>query len=185
MHEGIIADRYARAFLAYTDAHGLSEAVTAQVSALLSAMGKAPQFRQALTSTLALPLEQRISLLGAAVAPGKLEEPVERLYRLMEEHGRTAQFRMALLDYLTMYREEKGIRMVMVTTATDDREMSEKAAGIIKDVFGKDIEPVSRVNPDIVGGFILDTWGYRLDASVRGALERTEKQFRENNKRKV
>lgn len=185
MHEGIIADRYARAFLAYTDGHGLSAAVTAQVSVLLSAMGRLPQFRQALFALIDLPLEERVSLLRAAVAPQTLEEPIERLYRLMETHGRTPQFRMALLDYLTMYREENGIRMVMVTTATDDKEMSEQASALVRDVFGKEVEPVCKVDPDIVGGFILDTWGYRLDASVRGALKRTEKQFRDNNKRKV
>ncbi|MBQ0097088.1 MAG: F0F1 ATP synthase subunit delta [Bacteroidales bacterium] len=185
MHEGIIADRYAKAFLAYTDAHGLSAAVTAQVSTLLSAMGKLPRFRQALEAVLDLPLEERLALLRSAVDPQRLEDPIERLYRLMEEHGRTAQFRMALLDYLTIYRKEKGIRMVMVTTATPDVEMSRKAAGLVEQVFGQNVEPVCKVDPDIVGGFILDTWGYRLDASVRGALERTEKQLRVNNKRKV
>lgn len=185
MHEGVIADRYAKAFLAYTDAHGLSAAVSAQTGTLLSAMGRLPQFRQALVALLDLSLDERISLLRAAVAPQKLEEPIEKLYRLMEGHGRTAQFRMAMLDYLTMYREENGIRMVMVTTATPDEGMSRKAAGLVEKVFGQGIEPVYKVDPDIVGGFILDTWGYRLDASVRGALERTEKQFRDNNKRKV
>lgn len=185
MQEGIIADRYARAFLAYTDAHGLSEAVTAQVSTLLSAMGRLPQLRQALVAVLDLSLKERLSLLRSSVAPQKLEGSIERLYLLMEEHGRTAQFRMALLDYLTMYRKEKGIRMVMVTTATPDEGMSRKAAGLVEQVFGQSVEPVCKVDPDIVGGFILDTWGYRLDASVRGALERTEKQFRDNNKRKV
>lgn len=185
MHWGIIADRYAKAFMAYTDAHSISENVIGQVSVLLSLLGRVEKFRNAVSSNSKEPLEERISLIRAAVEPQVLDESVERLYRLMDSHGRSAMFRMALLDYITMYRKDRKIRMVLITSATKDDTLPEYIAKIIENAFDEKVVMMHHVNPDIIGGFVVDSWGYRIDASVKGLLEKARKQMMENNRKRI
>lgn len=185
MHDGIIADRYARAFLAYTDAHGISEAVSGQAGPLLSLMGRLPEFRSALASAFGLSFEDRLSLLKAAVNPAPLDGAIERFYSLMDRNGRTELFRIALLDYLTLYRESRGIKMVRVTTACDDGQMAESIGRLASRAFGRKVSVVHKVDPEIIGGFIVESWDSRLDASVRGSLERVGKQLKAKHIRKV
>ena len=185
MHDGIIADRYAKAFLEYTDAHGKSQAVADQVSVVLSAMGRLPKFRDSVTGEYVLEFEERLSLLRSALAPAVIEESLVNLYSLMNRNGRLEQFRMTLLDYLVLYRKENNIRVVMITSASGDEKITEMAGMMAEKEFGQDVVSLQRVDPDLVGGFIIDSWGYRLDASVRGALEKMDKGLKEKNKRKV
>lgn len=185
MHWGIIADRYAKAFLAYTDSLSISEKVVPQVSVLLSIFGRVEKFRSVVLSASAEPFEGRMALLRAAVDPEPLAEPIENLYRLMDRHGRCEMFRMALLDYLTMYRKDRGIRMVLITSATAEEALPEYVAKIIEDAFGEKVVMMHRVNPEIVGGFVVDSWGYRIDASVKGLLEKARKQLMDNNRKRI
>lgn len=185
MHLGIIADRYAKAFLAYTDAHSVSDNVVRQVSVLLSLLGRVEKFRNAVSAATKEPLEERLSLIRAAVDPEPLDEALERLYRLMDSHGRCEMFRMALLDYITQYRKDRDIRMVLITSATEDDTLPEYIAKIIEDAFGGEVVMMHRVNPEIVGGFVVDSWGYRIDASVKGLLEKARKQMMENNRKRI
>ena len=41
------------------------------------------------------------------------------------------------------------------------------------------------INPDLIGGLVVEVDGYRYDASVRTALKTIEEQFVEKNKRIV
>lgn len=185
MHDGIIASRYAKAFLEYTEGHGCSQAVTSQVSVLLSLLSRVEKLRKAVSSPVKVPLDTKMELLRSALAPSPLHEALERLYLLLEKHGRTELFRMVILDYLTQYRTKHGIRMVQVTTANVSDNIPELLGGIAEKAFGQKVVTVHRIDPSIVGGFIVDSWGYRLDASVKGALDKVQKQLREKNKKRI
>lgn len=185
MHDGIIAGRYAKAFLEYTDAHGKSKAVADQVSVLLSAMGKLPKFRASVSGAYAMDFAERLTLLKSALAPAAIEESLVNLYSLMNKNSRLEQFRMTLLDYLVLYRKENNVRMVMVTSANDDEKVAEMAGELAEKSFGQKVVSVQKVDPSLLGGFIIDSWGYRLDASVRGALEKMDKGLKGKNNRKV
>lgn len=185
MHDGIIAGRYAKAFLGYTDAHGKSKAVADQVSVLLSVMGKLPKLRDSVSGAYAMEFDNRLALLKSALAPAVMEESLANLYSLMDKNSRLEQFRMTLLDYLVLYRKENNIRMVMVTSASNDEKVAEMAGVLAEKKFGQKVVAAQKVDPGLLGGFIIDSWGYRLDASVRGALEKMDKGLKGKNKRKV
>lgn len=77
------------------------------------------------------------------------------------------------LKYQEMYRKHKGIILATVTTATvmDDATL-QKISDYLKDTFHRDVEMHVMVNPALIGGFTLDIEHDRMDASIKGRLEK-------------
>lgn len=175
---GIIADRYARAFYLFADGNGAVDTVYEQVRVLLSCMGRLPKFRKALEDARNLSLEQRLGLMADAVAPAALCVEASSIYRLMDANGRVEHFRLMLLDFLNIYRDARNIRMVRVTTADDDTSLDDKVEALLKEKFNCDARVTHRKNPDIIGGFVVESWGYRLDASVVASLDALRKELK-------
>ena len=47
----------------------------------------------------------------------------------------------------------------------------------IEDAAGRKVEATQKVDPDLVGGIVLQVGSHRLDASVRGRLDRLRRQL--------
>jgi F-type H+-transporting ATPase subunit delta len=76
-----------------------------------------------------------------------------------------------------MAREERRLT-VELTTARDlsDDEASSIVAQIEK-AAGRKVEATRSVDPGLVGGIVLQAGSYRVDASVRGRLERLRQEL--------
>lgn len=68
-----------------------------------------------------------------------------------------------------MMKEQEGITTVALTVA---RELSAETKKEIAKAFGKGTELNITIDPRLMGGFIALTKDERLDASVKGRLER-------------
>lgn len=186
MNSGLIASRYGKAFLALADTHGSADSVYGQARLILSAMKKVEKFRLAITDAKAVSLDRKIGLLQACVAPAALQDEFRRLLVLMHGNGRTEFFRLALLDFLHLYRKERGIVMVQLTTAGAlEEDMAPLFDELVRREGGKTAVINKAVNPDIIGGFICESWGYRIDASARRSLDIIKDELTETNRRLV
>lgn len=185
MNSGLIAARYAKALLALVNNHGSADAVYAQCRTILSSMGKLPKFRLAITDARAVALEQKCELLRAAVAPEVLCQELLSLLTLMQKNGRSEFYRLVLLDFINLYRRERNIVMVQLTTADDSVGDVERIEKLVECKYGKKAVVRHKIDSSIIGGFILESWGYRLDASVRRSLDELRKELARINRRLV
>lgn len=185
MNSGLIAHRYAGAFLEFLEGKGRADAVYGQIRVILSAMGKLPKFRIAITDPKSVSLAKRKDLLAAAVAPQELCPEIASLLELMHQNGRSEFFRLALLDFLTMYRQSRNLVMVQLTSAKEDQRLVPIITKLVEEDFGKKAVINQKIDPSIIGGFVFESWGYRLDASVRRQLEELRNQLKEENRRLV
>ena len=74
-------------------------------------------------------------------------------------------------SYVTLYRKQKNVIRGKLTTAvavTPDTEL--KMRRMVENRTQSVVEFETEVNPDIVGGFILEYDTYRMDASVKAKL---------------
>ena len=102
------------------------------------------------------------------------EEPIfTNFLRLVAEKGRAGEI-VAIADELErlMAREERRLTVELTTARelTDD-----EARGIVAQIeqaAGRTVEATRSVDPEILGGIVLQAGSYRVDASVRGRLER-------------
>ena len=66
-----------------------------------------------------------------------------------------------------------------------EETLNELKALILKRYRGRTVEFNTKVDPDIMGGGILEIGYWRIDASIAGQLKRVKKQFIEKNRRIV
>ena len=104
------------------------------------------------------------------------ENFVRFLELLAERHRMPVVFRMrAELDRL--WRRENKLLPVSVTSAVElDSELVEGIGKRIEEQTGERVELSSRVDPDVLGGLVLQVGNMVLDASVRNRLDQLRKQ---------
>ena len=74
-------------------------------------------------------------------------------------------------SYVTLYRKQKNIIRGKLTTAARVSEDTEKKMRqMVESKTNGIVEFETEVNPDIIGGFILEYDTFRMDASVKSKL---------------
>ena len=183
VNAGVIAQRYATALFEFVESGNDPQKVYSQVRVILSSMRRVEKLRSILQEHFKVSLDERLGLLNAAVAPDTLSPELESFVRLLDTNGRMSLLQLSLLDFLGMYRDAHGYVMLQVTTATPSETLIPLISDTVRKKYGKTPVVNHVVNPDIIGGFICESWGYRLDASVRAALQRTCEQLIDKHKK--
>jgi F-type H+-transporting ATPase subunit delta len=106
---------------------------------------------------------------GAAGA----DEIVVNFVKLLAEKGRAAELGEVVEELDALVAQEQRILDVELTTAhaLTDEEFG-RIVGRIEEASGRTVQAERKVNPDLIGGIVLQAGSMRLDASVRGRLER-------------
>ena len=111
----------------------------------------------------------------AKLIEGADENFVRFLELLAERHRMPAIFRIRR-GYDEMWREENKLLAVRVTSAVElDSETVEGIGKKIEEQTGQSIELSSEVDPDVLGGLVLQVGNMVLDASIRNRLAQLRK----------
>jgi len=113
----------------------------------------------------------------ARVAQGSDKEVVNFL-RLLAEKGRAGELPEIVDELDTLVAAEERILDVELTTATELSEADfERILGSIEEASGRKVQATRKVDQDLIGGIVLQAGSMRLDASVRGRLDRLRNDF--------
>jgi F-type H+-transporting ATPase subunit delta len=106
------------------------------------------------------------------------EELVRNLLRLLVEKGRAGEIRDVAGEFETLVAAEERILDVEVTTAVElsDADFDRILAEIEKK-SGRKVQATRTVEPGLIGGIVLQAGSMRLDASIRGRLDRLRQEF--------
>jgi F-type H+-transporting ATPase subunit delta len=110
---------------------------------------------------------------------GDDEELVRSFLLLLVEKGRGGEIEEIAREFERLAAKEEGILDVELTTAV---ELSDDEAGQvieqIEQASGRKVEAMRSVDPDLIGGIVLQAGSLRLDASVRGRLDRLRHELK-------
>ena len=110
------------------------------------------------------------------IVDGADERFLNFLELLAERHRMPAIFRIRRA-YDALWREENKLLPVTVTSAVElDEGLVEGLGKRIEEQTGKKVELTSKVDPDVLGGLVLQVGNMVLDASIRNRLEQLRKQ---------
>ena len=177
MDIGVISTRYARALLKSATDAKLEEQVYQEMMTLAKSYSDVPVLRQTIDNPM-LEKSKKQTLLETAVGgtPSKLTQTFIALV-LKEDRENMVQF-MAY-SYVTLYRKQKNvIRGKLTTAARVSAETEQKMRQMVESKTQGTVEFETEVNPDIIGGFILEYDTYRMDASVKSKLNNILKQIK-------
>jgi F-type H+-transporting ATPase subunit delta len=112
-----------------------------------------------------------------SVAKGA-DQQVINFLRLLAEKGRAGELRQIADELDTLVAAEQRILDVELTTATELSDADfRRILGSIEETSGRKVQATRKVDPDLIGGIVLQAGSMRLDASVRGRLDRLRHDF--------
>ena len=109
----------------------------------------------------------------SASCPRDRDELVHNFLRLIAAKGRAGQIPGIRDEFQALVDRAQGRVAVELTTAFELSD--DEAASIVAQIeqsSGRKVEATRKVDPELVGGMILQAGSLRVDASVRGRLER-------------
>lgn len=170
MDNGKISVRYARALFQTTQEQHCEEAVydglTRFAHNYLLAIA---QFNEVLADPI-VAKEEKVRLLEMAIGE-PLHDTLKQFIAFVVDQKREDKMFFIAMKYLEMYRAKHHILSTQVTTATELPETTyDKIKAFIKQTFDADAEIDVKIDPSLIGGFILDIENTRMDASVAGQL---------------
>ena len=109
---------------------------------------------------------------------GGADELVRNFVRLVVEKGRGGEIREIAAEFDTLVAAEEGVLDVELTTAHELSDADfDRIRTDIEKKSGRKVQASRTVDPDLIGGIVLQAGSMRLDASVRGRLERLRQQL--------
>jgi F-type H+-transporting ATPase subunit delta len=128
-----------------------------------------PQLRQTIAGPM-LPKEKKQMLLETAAGQAPSQLTCSFIALVLKE-GREPVMQFMAYSYVTLYRKQKNvIRGKLTTAARVSAETELKMRQMVESKTQGTVEFETEVNPDIIGGFILEYDTYRMDASVKSKL---------------
>ena len=106
-------------------------------------------------------------------------DPIVRNFvRLVASKGRGRQLRAIAEEFEAIVDREQGRLKVELTTAyVLDEDEARAIVGRIEQASGRTVEASRSVDPDLIGGMILQAGSLRVDASVRGRIARLRREL--------
>jgi F-type H+-transporting ATPase subunit delta len=177
MDIGVISVRYARALLKSATGAKLEEQVYQEMQTLMASYLQVPELRFTIDNPM-LGQDTKQQLLLTACGTN-LTDLTQRFIALVLEEGRESTLQFMAASYITLYRKQKNITRGRLITATPvSAETEQRMRKMVESRTNGTVEFESEVNPDIIGGFILEYDTYRMDASVKTKLNSILTQLR-------
>ena len=106
------------------------------------------------------------------------DELVRNFLLLTAEKGRIGDVEEIAREFERLVAREQRRLEVELTTAYElSDEEAREILRQIEEASGRKVEATRRVDPDLIGGFVLQAGSLRVDASLRGRLERLRREL--------
>lgn len=95
--------------------------------------------------------------------------------------GREQEITGIAQQFDVLYLDFKNITLVEITTAVPiEAGQREKMISLFAEKTKKDLQMVEKVDPDIIGGYVVKMGHYQYNASVSKAISKLHKEFDKN-----
>jgi F-type H+-transporting ATPase subunit delta len=163
---------YAEAFLQVADARGEADQVVEQAKRVLSLWAESSELREAMASPV-LEVEAKKAALEK-LFEGQVTPSFLNLLKLLADRNRIGVLDAVLERTLELYREQRQIALATVTSASALSDEQQAAlTQKVQAVAGTDkLEINLKVDPDLIGGFVVKVGSKVIDASLAGQVRR-------------
>jgi F-type H+-transporting ATPase subunit delta len=166
---------YAQALLEAAQEKKRLDAVRKQFDEFAAALAGSDELRRFLQNP-------QVELLTKQAALEDLLKGSDELFlnfvRLLADKSRIAEVEQVYEEWRRLLAQQERILELELQTAVElsDKEAA-KVVGQIEKASGRKIVATRTVDPDLIGGLVVQAGSLRLDASVRGRLEQLREQL--------
>jgi F-type H+-transporting ATPase subunit delta len=172
-----LAGRYAKSLIDLSTERGQLEKVYADMQFLQAICKQSPEFVNLLRSPI-IKAGKKDAIIQA-ITKGRIGELTDAFMKLLVSKGRESDMPEIINAFIEQYNEIKDIHTVKLTTALPVSDELKKA--IVQKVkteaeFGT-VQLEAKVDPALIGGFVLEYNNNLVDASILRDLKDIQKQF--------
>lgn len=180
MQNKLVAQRYAKALIDLAVERNELEKAKEDIDFIRASM--TPELRMVMGSPVIS--DKKKTEIFRTVFKDKLSPITYSFFELVFSKRREWVLPEIAEEFIEKYREIKGIEIIEITTAV---EISDELKSNIRKRFqglprfkNKTVEVKSKVDPNILGGFIAQSHDILFDASIKNDLQSIGRQFIEN-----
>jgi F-type H+-transporting ATPase subunit delta len=176
MNESAITVRYAKAFFAVALEQDIISELKDDMELVMNLCWESDEFLVLLKSPV-IKISEKIRLFNI-IFKERVNELTLNFLLLILQNKREIFLPDISRNILTLIREEKGIKSVVLTTAAPvDDVVTKKILVILENELKGKVELSSRIKPDIIGGIILRVDDRQYDASVVTQLKKIKQEL--------
>ena len=170
MDIGVISVRYARALLKSATEKKVGDLVYKDMLTLSESYVRVPQLRFTIDNPMLSKDKKKLLILTACGA--EQQALTERFIDIVLSEDRESILQFMANSYITLYRQKKNVIRGRLITATAVSQATEQnMRQMVESRTNGTVEFESEVDPDIIGGFILEYDTFRMDSSVKTKLK--------------
>lgn len=172
MNDGLIPQRYAKALYKYALEKKVADVVYDELLEVINSFSSNRELQKVISNPYVAKADKEKLLIAAA---GKnVEEGYSSFVKLILESGREEYSLRMALAYRQIYRKANNISQVEIVTAAalGDKETKKLQNLVQQSCPDRKLEFKFTINPEIIGGFIVNLDSVRLDASISNEIEK-------------
>ncbi|HQE12858.1 MAG TPA: ATP synthase F1 subunit delta [Flavipsychrobacter sp.] len=175
-----LASRYAKSLLDLANEQNSLETTLADITLLDTISRGNRDFENMLRSPI-VNADKKLQIL-AAVFGTRISALTNAFIKLLVTKGREANLPEIATAFIRQYKELKNIKTIKLTTATpvNDSVKTTILNKVKASLKGSEVEINEKIDPSIIGGFVLEMDDKLFDASIKRDLNDVKNQFLKN-----
>ena len=179
MAETRVASRYAKSLLELAQENQTMDKIYADLSLIQKVIEDNRGF-EALINNPIVKSDKKLVIVWQ-IFKGKVSEVTLKFLEILIKKRREPYLKNIIQQYIAQYKEIKGITSAVITTAVGiDDKIRRDVIELIKDSTKSEVELVEKVNPDLIGGFVLRYGNIQYDTTVAKYLRQLKMNFSKN-----
>ena len=173
-----LAARYAQALLDLALEQNKLDAVQADMKWLLALLHENRDLGLLLKSPIIKADKKEMTLV--AIMQSHIQELSMTFIRLVARKRREQDIPPMAEEFLRLVADYKNIQQVVLTAATRvDATLVEQVKNLTQESTGSEVEIIQRVNPALIGGFVLNIGDKQFDSSIATRIKRVKRKLTE------
>ncbi|NMA79082.1 MAG: ATP synthase F1 subunit delta [Clostridiales bacterium] len=175
---GLIGKNYGSALFSIAMDEDKQDIILSELTAINNIMNENNDFIK-LLNTPSIAMKEKMQVISSAFEE-RIDENTYNFLCLLTEKGRILYLNEITDEYRRLYNNHYNLTEVKATTAiklSDD--LKGKLVKKLETITGKKVTLIEEINPDIIGGIIIDYDNTQIDASVKTKLDGLRAQIRD------
>jgi F-type H+-transporting ATPase subunit delta len=171
-----VAVRYAKSLIELADEKGQLDTVYSDMRVVLAGCKHLKDLQMLLKSPL-VKTDKKLSVFKA-IFKGQVSDTTGHFIELLTKNRRESYLENIAEEFIIQYKEKRNIVTAIVTSAVKlDDAIRAKIMEILKKWYKAEIEIVEKIDPKLIGGFVLRIGNKEADMSILRQLNSLKKDF--------
>jgi F-type H+-transporting ATPase subunit delta len=176
MSEIQVASRYAKSLIDLAQEQNLLEPVRQDIELFIKICKENSELRAVLANPI-ISLDKKAAILSS-IFTGKVNPMILNYFKIVVSKGRSEILYATAKEFINSYNSFKNIVKATVSSAAPLSESSKKQIeDAVKEITKGQVILETKVDPDLIGGYILTVGDKQLDASISSSLKKLKKEF--------